>query len=418
MKQKPSNMCSFRNTCSLVMCILFYNSWPTESFFTNQQFVRCIGTKSFAFSSICNSREDGRKKTFGLHSSIDSADGTTSGDDSFMEKNPSPMDFRLFLTQRCLQSFMFLVLSMKDPHTIKWLDDFTQPIIQLDPVSELDRNLAFGKDSSYVANDQKLNSKLCQYHGLNAFNTTKFPTWDSYFFQLLEQPPTTLKIASHNNPRVPEFDIDIEPSRLCARIISVREQIAKEWIQDLGVIEKMGYDKFYSYWENLKKEKKDGETNSITDPPNLIFLEWDPNEDSDFAPSPLRKSSFDLLIKLTTQESIHRILEMGISVEGDVEGKESTQFLRSFYNEKLDTHFLGMHRYGRGDDFIDELMNSSTRMISKKDGKVVIVNPVTIAEIVLKMRDKVAAEWMEIAKISSDEHFEIRKLMLDKMMGK
>lgn len=37
-------------------------------------------------------------------------------------------DLRLFVTQRCVQAFMFLLSSTRDLHTVWWLDDFVQPI--------------------------------------------------------------------------------------------------------------------------------------------------------------------------------------------------------------------------------------------------------------------------------------------------
>ncbi len=37
-------------------------------------------------------------------------------------------DVRLFLTQRCIQSFMFLLAATRDLHTVWWLDNFVQPI--------------------------------------------------------------------------------------------------------------------------------------------------------------------------------------------------------------------------------------------------------------------------------------------------
>ncbi len=37
-------------------------------------------------------------------------------------------DIRLFLTQRTIQSFMFLLASTRDLHTVGWLDRFVQPI--------------------------------------------------------------------------------------------------------------------------------------------------------------------------------------------------------------------------------------------------------------------------------------------------
>ena len=40
----------------------------------------------------------------------------------------STQDIRSFVTQRCIQSFMFLLASTRDLHTVWWLDNFTQPI--------------------------------------------------------------------------------------------------------------------------------------------------------------------------------------------------------------------------------------------------------------------------------------------------
>ncbi len=37
-------------------------------------------------------------------------------------------DVRLFLTQRSIQSFMFLLAATRDLHTVWWLDNFIQPI--------------------------------------------------------------------------------------------------------------------------------------------------------------------------------------------------------------------------------------------------------------------------------------------------
>ena len=58
------------------------------------------------------------------------------------------------------------------------------------------------------------------YHGLSALNTTLFPTWDSFFTTLLEQPDTVLKIktpVSLGQRKYSEFDIDIEPGEKSMR---------------------------------------------------------------------------------------------------------------------------------------------------------------------------------------------------------
>lgn len=37
-------------------------------------------------------------------------------------------DLRSFVTQRCIQSFMFLLASTRDLHTVKWIDSLVKPI--------------------------------------------------------------------------------------------------------------------------------------------------------------------------------------------------------------------------------------------------------------------------------------------------
>ena len=49
-------------------------------------------------------------------------------EDDGMQSTTSTQDVRSFLTQRCIQSFMYLLASTRDLHTVAWLDNFTQPI--------------------------------------------------------------------------------------------------------------------------------------------------------------------------------------------------------------------------------------------------------------------------------------------------
>ena len=55
-------------------------------------------------------------------------DDEHSGDDVISIDETTVQDLRSFATQRCIQSFMFLLASTRDLHTVKWLDTFVQPI--------------------------------------------------------------------------------------------------------------------------------------------------------------------------------------------------------------------------------------------------------------------------------------------------
>jgi hypothetical protein len=348
---------------------------------------------------------------------------------------PEAADFRQFLNQCAIQSFLFLLTQTRDPHTIKWLDSFTRPTMGPYGSNEIESPL---QQQGFVETDKRLNSRLLQYHGLSAMNTTIFKTWDSYFKLLLQEPPTQIHVTS-NNPLVREFVIDISPPSLCSRILSVRSQISNEWVRDLQVIAQMGSQIFYSYWDNLEQERneKKGANEMITEsdtaptsgwipvPPlssqersagferiSLLFLEWDPNEDSEYAPSPLRKGNFDLLLLLTTQEAIRRILLQQKDLAG-------IQYLKSFYNDRKEQYFSrGSGRYGRADDFLEQLMLSPPSIVLEKySEETVLIDPLRLAEVIVLERQLVCNEWAKIAKQSPEEHMEIQKLQLDRMMN-
>jgi len=58
-------------------------------------------------------------------SSTDNDGGNASSSEA---TSAQAQDIRLFLTQRTIQSFMFLLASTRDLHTVAWLDRFVQPI--------------------------------------------------------------------------------------------------------------------------------------------------------------------------------------------------------------------------------------------------------------------------------------------------
>ena len=63
-----------------------------------------------------------------------------------------------FLTQRSIQSFMFLLTEVRDVHTCRWIETFLEA------------------------------PNLLEYHGTGAFNMTRFDSWDSYFVDMMQQP--------------------------------------------------------------------------------------------------------------------------------------------------------------------------------------------------------------------------------------
>lgn len=451
-------------------------------------FISLLATDAFQTRSVPTSHLDGHGTSHGFHPAVMHASNqlgfvlglrqpstrllfSASPQDSGERGLVSENDVRLLLTQCSIQSFMFLLTQMRDPHLIKWLDSFTKPTTGPFGEGEKGYGEANGlimegqeesNESSAVENDKRLSSRLLYYHGIAGLNSTIFPTWDAYFRSLLEEPGTQFVVES-NNRVVREFTVDIEPASICSRILSVREQIAKEWVRDLDVVISRGDHILYSVHQKMRRERGEldteaGSSEGIDDkyklgealgnnwvrvPPmsssgdgdaafermNLSFLE---NENSENAPSPLRKGNFDLLTLLATKESIRRVLSGGISAEYDT-GEEndgirttltsaSVDFLRSFYEDRAEYHFGSKSkRYHMADEFIEQLVMAPARMVTlpKPVGgdAPIFIDPVVIAEVILKERGRVAKEWKEVAGASPLEHSEIRGLQLNRMMG-
>jgi hypothetical protein len=459
------------------------------------------------------------------HSMVTALWSTVTNDDGQME---IANDFKMFLTQCSIQSFMFLLFSMRDPQTVMWLEEFSQPAIvsketilgvtilqdarmpdeqaamedveedfdegdydeecdeededEICPAEEpratnelsqyhdigelnftvfstlvlyfvqlLERLEEFlqsaivrtergipdmailqdarmvgehasmeddedddeaSEDDSCPVEEPRKTSKLLQYHGLAALNSTLFPSWLSYFEQLLEHPTETFIVES-SVKYIPDYDLEIDPSSLCSRIVSVREQISKEFVKDLQVISEMGGKTLEWYWESLK-QKHDDDTKVTIQRENLFFLELNADSNSNLGPSPLRKGNFDLLILLCTQESIHRVLQHENRQDGPE--RATNEFLRAFYQDRMH-YFRGPQNYGRADDFVEELLSASPRMITVAEGVTHLLDPTRIAEILLNQRKEVALEWKQVAAESPKEHMEIQRMRLNRLMG-
>jgi len=307
-------------------------------------------------------------------------------------------DFDLFLNQCTIQSFMYLLKSLRDPRTVMWMENFVEPSIDFPSQPDF-----------YGASPQqeKTGSKLLLYHGIGAINTTIFPSWDSFFFQLLEQAPETLIVES-DMQHVPSYELDIKPASLCSRMISVREQIAEEFVGDLDVIASLGGLTLEDYWSSMKDLEGDREHFAPDGSPRVrqsfIFLEYDPYYGQ--VTSPLRKGNFDLLLNLATQESIHRVLN----------ADPDSSFLQTFYLQRWEKYFGGAQPYGRSDDFFQELLSHPASVIQVSEESTVLVDPTHVAETILRERAKVAKEWKVKASSVPDLHTDIRKQQFDLLL--
>jgi hypothetical protein len=243
----------------------------------------------------------------------------------------------------------------------------------------------------------------------------------------------------------------VDPSSVVRRILAVREQLSQEWIQDLDMLMQLNDEVLETYEEYMLQKNEamgeDDEMEATEDDDELDKLVKDLvaqntifNSQKEKTPvfdvnawytwsqslcsqdrdsSPFRKKNFDLLLLLSTQESIHRVLKS--YKKDDTVRPETYEWLLDFYKERVRNHFDGHQTFGRAEEFLGEMLRSPPTMIetdTKSLGILAWVNPAEIAEDIVRERSEVALDWMEVAKSAKDEHTELRRRLFTNMVSK
>mmetsp|Transcript_65432 Transcript_65432/g.77454 ORF Transcript_65432/g.77454 Transcript_65432/m.77454 type:complete len:400 (+) Transcript_65432:152-1351(+) len=332
-------------------------------------------------------------------------------------RNEARTDVRNLLTQRSIQSFMYLCEECRDPHSGKWIEDFLGTKNQL------------------------------QFHGTGAGYMESFGgTWDAPLLEMMNKPKDVVVVSakrrgrghggwSKDNPyleeRWVEFEIDIDPPSLTTRILSVREQIAAEWVNDLDVLSQANDNIITSYFSRVRKEREDnyGEedipaSSDYIRESEVAFERTAVNILNNYtafatnqASSPFRKGNFDLLYNLCTQASVHRLLR-SLAEQGQSEADKRINFawLRDFYCARVEDFFDGDQPYGRADDFMEELLFTSPSVVYTSDRKPGLADPLGLAESIISIRNDVVHEWKHIMTNVPQDHTELRKVLFDKQM--
>jgi hypothetical protein len=320
------------------------------------------------------------------------------------DSSDSRVDIRNLLTQRAIQSFIFLCESVRDPHSGKWIEDFLEAPNQL------------------------------QYHGTGAGYIEKFGgTWDAPLLAMMEREKDVVVVSakrsgkghkgwSKNNPyiedRYVEFHIDIDPVSLTSRILSVREQIAKEWEADLGILSQANKNILESYAQISREERGKRDAELLSRPPvafertAMVAI----NQQVWVSASPFRNANFDLLCNLCTQASVHRLLRR--LQAGGREKAFLFDWLRDFYSERVTEYFDGNQRFGRADDFLEELLLETPAITKASNGNDCFVDPMRLAEDIIQIRNDVVEEWkVTMTEVPQAHSASIRKTLLEKQMA-
>jgi hypothetical protein len=95
----------------------------------------------------------------------------------------------------------------------------------------------------------------------------------------------------------------------------------------------------------------------------------------------------------------------------------SFEWLRDFYSERVTDYFDGNQRYGRADDFLEELLLATPAITKTSDGNGCFVDPMSLADDVIQIRNDIIGEWkVTMAEVPQSHSARIRKILLEKQM--
>jgi hypothetical protein len=185
-----------------------------------------------------------------------------------------------------------------------------------------------------------------------------------------------------------EFSIDIDPPSLVARIISVRAQIAKDWTDDMKLLQQ---------W-NAKCLDDDDDDEPLTssndnDSTSAVVAADGPPPPFPYAASSFRSASLDLLALLATQESIHRLLRLQQRQTDD-----TYDALREYYVSHVGEYFDGSQPMQRFNVFLESLQDD------------------IVTQDIIEVRAMVLDEWATSIKETS--HGNLQQIILAIRMGR
>jgi hypothetical protein len=231
---------------------------------------------------------------------------------------------------------------------------------------------------------------------------------------------------------------------LATRIVSVRDQISKEWVDDLETLIETNDEILESYEEHQLEARAleedddedededddddDNDDQSVKDLTapyskssqgdalvyvhNSVVMVTNTIAKQDRDSSPYRRSNFDLLVLLSTQESIHRVLR-----EYMKEDDRNFAWLREFYVKHVREYFDGHQQsFGRADEFLEKLLAAPPVVQKGSNGEIRLIEPMGIAEDIIRERSEVAREWKLIAVQTPDDHIDLQRLILTRRM--
>uniref|UniRef100_A0A7S4BIS2 Uncharacterized protein n=3 Tax=Chrysotila carterae TaxID=13221 RepID=A0A7S4BIS2_CHRCT len=238
------------------------------------------------------------------------------------------------------------------------------------------------------------------------------------------EPPWASASASRRNnpylqkqePQTREYQTILEPRRIARGLLSIRQQIADEWMKDISIIAAEGEYLRACHQDDVCSVEVDSFlTVNTTDvkvledpaaplPPALMaastqaFNSWNLPDSS-----PFRSANFDLLQRALTREAALAAMK-SLARRGD-EHAANAEFLRARL-VRWSPRFEEPKRRQMAGLFLTELLHESPT-IQRRDGKALFTDPSLVAAEVLEQRLRIATRWQEAVSQTADKQADV-----------
>ena len=287
-----------------------------------------------------------------------------------------------FLTQRAVQTLLFLLRTGRDEVTANWLHRFLN------------------------------HTGMEHFHGTRGL---KVP-WDDYVAQLLtaDTEEIVASLRKHSGHRLSpgnpyaktlesqwfNYTVDIFPRDLGERVLSLRAALAAEWIDDLAAVGR-GQDELLRAYRDSVRDGEDPLAGQVLPAALEGFDTFIGMGES----TAYRGGNYDLLLRLSAQQGVLRTLRR---LEGSFAKQDaySAAFLRGFYDER--GRFDGDQPNGVADAFFRRLLDEPPRVKGT-----LLLDTVAIATDVIDDQLRVVNGWRELLPAVDELNADVRRRALE-----
>lgn len=243
--------------------------------------------------------------------------------------------------------------------------------------------------------------------------------WDEYLLGVMSAPVESHEVSvvwgsrvgggSPENPYLPKkqavrtYTDSVEPARVARQLLSIRETLAEEWIDDLRLIEH----------DNIElRRHHDEEVKHLVDDQERFQCAIRPDESGKdgSGSSPLRIASYDLLKNAVT---LHALLMLIEEQDANELQRHQAKWLRNFGKTHA-TGLQGDNGWHVAREVVNEMMNQPVSVRKSPRGTPQFIDPLGLADRLLELRAELSHDWMKELRQVPNHHLGLaRQRLLD-----